>query len=173
MGPDFSDFGGTFPILHSCPLGVLHAGCWTRRSASCSRGFYCWGTGSSRGQRRFLFGSGPMWTYHFVEALQGSIHGWTRTLKMIFDDLLMMFLICLSDLIWSNMIGSHLIISDLYCPVPAATLQFYAIFLLVPKTYIVINRQSFWICLVFFCYSICRSHRVERWVHHGPLMSTL
>ena len=75
-----------------------------------------------------LFGSGPTWAYHLVEALQGSIHGWTRTLMMIFDDLLMMFLDMLIwshlGLIWSDMIGSHLIISDLYCPVPAATLQF-------------------------------------------------
>ena len=58
MGPDFSDFGGTFPILHSRPLGVLHAGCWTRRSVSCSRGFCCWGTGSSRDQRRFFLDQG-------------------------------------------------------------------------------------------------------------------
>ena len=59
-------------------------GCWARRSASCSWGFWSWswGTaGSRRGKRRFLVGSGPTWAYHFVEALHGIIHGWTKTLK--------------------------------------------------------------------------------------------
>ena len=59
-------------------------GCWARRSASCSWGFWTWswGTaGSRRGKMRFLVGSGPTWAYHFVEALHGIIHGWTKTLK--------------------------------------------------------------------------------------------